>query len=96
MMGHSIFGWSYPPGCNGPPDPEHPCGVCGKVIDNCICPECSECGSQGDPKCYESHGLVRSTEQIDSKVEADRVQAEAVAAENAWLASQQPSVEPEL
>ena len=26
----SIFGWSYPPGCSGPPDdpPEKPCGTC--------------------------------------------------------------------
>lgn len=23
-MGHSVFGWSYPPGCSGPPEPPEP------------------------------------------------------------------------
>lgn len=23
-MAHSIFGWSYPPGCSGPPDQDDP------------------------------------------------------------------------
>lgn len=33
-MSHSIFGWSYPPGCSGPPEPpEH------MVL------RCCECGS---------------------------------------------------
>jgi hypothetical protein len=29
-MSHSVFGWSYPPGCSGPPDdpPEKSC-TCG-------------------------------------------------------------------
>lgn len=29
-MPHSIFGWSYPPGCSGPPEdpPEIPCETC--------------------------------------------------------------------
>jgi hypothetical protein len=40
-MSHSIFGWDYPPGCNGPPDDyEGPCAICGHSIDKCICPEC--------------------------------------------------------
>ena len=46
----SKFGWSYPAGCNGPPDddyPEMPCVLCGKVIDNCTCPPCTCCGDQG-------------------------------------------------
>jgi len=63
-MARSIFGWSYPPGCSGLPwDEEGPCEVCGNVVDNCICPECPECGSYGDPNCYPSHGLHRSFEQ---------------------------------
>lgn len=63
-----IFGWSYPAGCNGPPDcDEGPCEVCGKNIDNCICPECPECGEVGRPECYENHGLHMSLEQTESK-----------------------------
>jgi hypothetical protein len=58
------FGWSYPPGCSGLPDQdERPCVVCGGSIDDCLCPECPKCGVQGDPMCYERHGMVRSTEQ---------------------------------
>lgn len=61
----SIFGWSLPPGCNSlPGEEEYPCEVCGLFPDYCICPECPECGTQGDPECYESHGLVRTDEQI--------------------------------
>jgi len=64
-MSHSPFGWSYPPGCSGPPDDnEGPCDVCGNPIDHCICPECPICGSQGDPQCYVNHGLIRSPEQV--------------------------------
>lgn len=33
-------------------DPEGPCDVCGEFVDSCICPECPECGAQGDPHCY--------------------------------------------
>ena len=72
-MTHSIFGWSYPPGCSGPPDiPEGPCEVCGMPLDDCICPECSTCGTQGDPKCYLEHGLVRNQDQIDGRAKLDR------------------------
>jgi hypothetical protein len=42
-----------------------PCAVCGK-IDDCICPDCPECGARGAPRCYEQHGLVRSEYQIQS------------------------------
>lgn len=75
----SIFGWSYPPGCSGTPfDEEYPCAVCGGWDINpsqakphtpaCICPECPECSSVGDPKCYKplaegGHGLVLSEAQ---------------------------------
>jgi hypothetical protein len=33
-----------------------PCGICGKAVDDCICPECPTCGGQGDPKCYRDKG----------------------------------------
>jgi hypothetical protein len=52
-----IFGWSYPPGCSGPPEDDGPCGVCGASVDDCDCPECPTCSGVGDPKCYTEHGL---------------------------------------
>ena len=72
-MSHSIFGWSYPPGCSGPPDEdEGPCEVCGLEIDNCICPECPECESYGDPHCYIHHSLRRTEEQKFHREITDR------------------------
>lgn len=63
-MNRSIFGWSYPPGCNGPPDDdEGPCEVCGEWIDNCICPECMVCSEYGNSYCYIHHGMKRTEEQ---------------------------------
>lgn len=60
----SIFGWSYPPGCSGPPDDdEYPCEVCGEGLDNCICPECPICEDVGNRDCYINHGLRRTEEQ---------------------------------
>lgn len=61
--------------------PEQPCDVCGNLPDDCICPECATCGTVGDPKCYDEHGLVRTPAQIISKTEADRVAAECAAQE---------------
>jgi hypothetical protein len=71
MMG--IFGWSLPPGCSTLPGEEQdgPCDVCGKELDDCICPECGECGDIGNPTCYVEHGLFKSQEQIDSLAEAE-------------------------
>jgi hypothetical protein len=65
-----IFGWSYPPGCDGPSYDDLPCSVCGLFEDQCICPECPKCASVGDPKCYEEngHGLTLSPEQIASYI----------------------------
>lgn len=52
------FGWSYPPGCSGPPDQdEGPCEVCGLSVDDCICPVCPACQGQGDPACYQETDL---------------------------------------
>lgn len=63
-----IFGWSYPPGCSGTPaDEPCQCAVC-YLIDDCVCPECPTCGAQGDPKCYESHGLKLNLEQERSRI----------------------------
>jgi hypothetical protein len=61
-----IFGGSYPPGCNSVPGDEPSiCEVCGKDTDSCECPECPTCGKQGNPVCYEEHGLVRSERPDD-------------------------------
>lgn len=67
----SKFGWSYPPGCSGTPfdEPDPPCTMCGKAVDDCICPECPECQSVGDPQCYLTHGLVRTAAQFQSLTE---------------------------
>jgi len=52
-MSHSIFGWSYPPGCSGPPDeePEY-CEVCGLNVYQCVCPKCPICEETGQLLCY--------------------------------------------
>jgi hypothetical protein len=69
-MTRSIFGWSYPPGCSGPPDQdEAPCDVCGQSIENCACPECPKCGAVGDPNCYDKHGLELT---VKPKLEGDQ------------------------
>ena len=87
----SIFGWSYPPGCSGPPDEnECPCLVCGLWPDDCICTECPVCSSIGDPACYstpelEAHGLVRTEVQIRSLAEQQtKWKAEADAEADYW------------
>lgn len=66
----SLFGWSYPPGCTGPPDEPILCEVCG-LEDDCICPECPVCGEQGNPACYDTHGLVRTAKQVQARDEAE-------------------------
>lgn len=91
----SIFGWSYPPGCSGPPDyDDYPCEICGELPDNCICPECPVCGAVGDPQCYkvrpkgyshlgDHHGLVRSEVQKFNLECNEREWEEAAKAERA-------------
>lgn len=60
-MGRNVFGWSYPPGCSGPPDhDEGPCEVCGLAVDDCKCVECPECSEFGNPRCYGTHLPMRS------------------------------------
>ncbi len=41
-MSRSIFGWSYPPGCSGPPDDSIP-------------PCCEECPEEKFEECQEKH-----------------------------------------
>jgi hypothetical protein len=53
-----------------------PCDVCGRHVDDCICPECPECAFTGDPKCYKEHGMIMSQEQIESRAAADKAIAE--------------------
>lgn len=73
-MRAGIFGWSYPPGCSGPPEEPEVCDVCGATnLDLCICPECPKCGSYGDPECYTAHGMKRSIKQVVSLANANEL-----------------------
>lgn len=61
-----MFGWSLPAGCGSLPGEEAdpPCAVCGLEAGACICPECLECGEQGNPQCYadkDPEGNIRET-----------------------------------
>lgn len=62
----SLFGWSYPPGCSGPPEEiEFPCAICGHMPEDCTCPECGECSSQGcieHLKSWDLANLIRNLE----------------------------------
>ena len=80
------FGWDLPPGCTHAmieaQCAEYPCEVCGEYPDNCICPECPICGTNGDPECYKNHGMIRTPEQIKSLsefLESARAEAQAEA-----------------
>jgi hypothetical protein len=79
----NVFGWSLPPGCTHRMIDEamgvdQPCAVCCCDVADCCCPECSECGEQGNPKCYErylgegqgGHGLKLNKEQALSRQRA--------------------------
>jgi len=88
----SIFGWSYPAGCSNFPGEEGVinCEMCGGDVDNdeCVCHECEECGEYGNPDCYENHGLVESTKQVEQRErllreidEQSRLEVEAIVKE---------------
>jgi len=64
-----LFGWDYPPGCSGPPEPDGPCDVCGSDLDACCCPACPTCHVVGRPSCYgpAGHGLTLTAEQRESQ-----------------------------
>lgn len=71
-MSRSIFGWSLPPGVTNrmiedAAGHEGPCEACGRPVDDCICPECPQCGATGDVICYELHGLHLTTEQLNGQ-----------------------------
>lgn len=43
---------------------EGPCCICRKSVDDCICPECPDCGTQGDKKCYLEHRVKLTKAQV--------------------------------
>ena len=92
----STFGWDLPPGCSTrdlPGNQSYPCDVCGRLDDDCICPECFVCGSVFTISCYRAGHLVLSQEQIKSR-QATREQARADAeAENDFWRSLEWSAE---
>lgn len=53
------------------PQQQYPegCEVCQKDVDSCECPECPKCTVQGDPKCYQDHGLKHPKGSILSAVD---------------------------
>lgn len=85
----SIFGWSLPPGVSHSDidPPSGPCEICGQNVDadECICPECPECGAYGDPDCYEKHWLVRTEEQINLLANAEKEWEERSRAEEEYF-----------
>jgi len=104
-----IFGWSLPPGCtqahiDAAYGTEQPCDVCGYDVDDCVCPECPTCGTQGAPECYVTHGMVRSQAQLDGfaarEIERDRQEREGEATSRAeaeyWASPQRKVEEAEL
>lgn len=85
-MSH-LFGWSLPPGVSmrDIDPPERPCEVCGGLADSgCICPECTVCGSHGDPICYLFHGLERSEEQSLQFAYMEAIEEDTARAEAKW------------
>lgn len=73
-----IFGWSYPPGCSGPPDDNEPdlCPMCGQPDSLCECEACPVCGEVGNPECYDPtsenyHQMVETEEQRESRAQAE-------------------------
>ncbi len=61
----SIFGWSYPPGCSGPPDDDENfcCDICG--LEECVNPlECQAKRRKSDDDLAQSY------------IEMDRIAAE--------------------
>ena len=97
-MSRSIFGWSYPPGCSGPPDGPDFCEVCGNGIDDCVCPECPVCESVGDPNCYvgalkhNGHRMIMTEEQCAAKAAANKRQKEE---EERWAREEAAMIEEE-
>lgn len=61
-----IFGWSLPPGCGTLPgeEPEGPCDLCGRPIDDCECSECPTCGEGGCVKHLPENVLLGEFQRI--------------------------------
>lgn len=47
-----------------PDEPDPPCEICGHEYESCICPTCPVCHTNGNPYCYQHHGLIASAFQI--------------------------------
>lgn len=84
-MSRSIFGWDLPPGCTMRQIEEQagdhiPCAVCGRWPDDCICPECPDCHSVGDPFCYDiGHGSDQPLlQRNEAQIIGERLLAEAI------------------
>ena len=46
------------------------CKVCLFPRETCICPECSQCGEKGLPRCYTEHPMKLNQEQLVQRTEA--------------------------
>ncbi len=46
------------------------CRICLFTRDLCICPECSQCGEKGNPRCYKEHPMKLNQEQLIQRTEA--------------------------
>lgn len=44
------------------------CEVCAHSVDDCICPECPECGQVGDPNCYEDGDSPRILQRNEAQI----------------------------
>jgi hypothetical protein len=66
----SIFGWSYPPGCSGPPDDDTTCLACGLDSEleaekgGCNCSPCPVCEEPGCLTHLDSRQLAKEIERL--------------------------------
>jgi hypothetical protein len=61
-MGKSEFKWR--------------CPICSGGEDDCVCPDCPECGERGNPICYREHGMMVSDFQRAHKEAVEASHAE--------------------
>lgn len=52
IVSYVDFGGSYPAGCEGPPEGEGSCPVC---------------GARGDPRCFEQYGLQLPQDDLEDE-----------------------------
>ena len=68
-----------------PPEMEDPpCETCGNHIDDCVCPECQECGDVGNLMCYREYGLKYTAEQIEGIEHINQLRREEAEREEEW------------